>query len=275
MTIKKQEPDMPSHRVGAALNAVRILRHLATAQRPQRLTAIARDLGLHASNCLNLLRTLVDEQMVHHDPAAKAYSIGMGVVALAQGALAWRDSPQVVQPLLDAFSRQHAMSIMLWRRISDGDMMLVAKSVQGASVHISAEIGTRLPVLTGSMGHVIAGSGLLDEASLRRHFDAIAWGRDGDFDHFMAESRRASEQGWYLGSGDGWQGLSVLVPAALGEPVRIVNAVMLSSNYSREFIGRLANGLTLLASALAGERMHEPAMSGAQDQVSARMLAGL
>lgn len=269
-----EESSAPSHTVGAALNAVRILRYLAAAHGPVRLTPIARDLGLHASNCLNLLRTLADEQMVHHDPAAKVYSIGMGVVALAQGALSWHESPQVVQPLLDAFSRKHAISVMLWRRVTDADLMLVGRSVQGASVHVSADIGTRLPVLTGSMGHVIAGAGLMDEETLRRHFEGIAWGRDRDLDHFLEESRRAHEQGWYLGSGEGWQGLSVLVPASLAEPVRVVNAVMLSSNYPPEFIERLAHDLTLLAGALAGEKKRGPAVPREQDPASVRMFAG-
>lgn len=265
----------PTHTVGAALNAVRILRHLAAARAPVRLTPIARDLGLHASNCLNLLRTLVDEQMVHHDPVTKAYSIGMGVVALAQGAIAWHESPHAVQPLLDAFSREHAMSVMVWRRVNEAEMMLVARSVQGATVHVSADIGARLPMLTGSMGHVIAGSGVLDEASVRHHFDAIAWGRDADFGHFLAECRKAAEQGWYLGSGEGWQGLSALVPAPPGAPVRVVNAVMLSSNYPREFIEALAHDLKLLAAALAGDRTQQSTKSQKRRQPSPNFFAGL
>lgn len=251
MTVRR-DPALPDHTVGAARNAIRILRYLAAAGAPVRLTPMARDLQLHASHCLNLLRTLADQTMVLHDPVAKTYAIGIGVLTLAQCALSRHEAPQLVQPLLDAFSRRHRVSVMLWRRVADDELMVMARSVQGATLHISADLGTRLPLLTGSMGHVVGGSGLFEQAELRRHFDAIDWQRDSDFAAFLEESAKARRQGWYLGGGGGWQGLSVLVPSPPGGPLRIVNAAILSTRQADERLERLVEELIALAATLGG-----------------------
>lgn len=243
---------LPDYTVGAALNAVRILRYLAAAGTPIRLTRIARDLELHASNCLNLLRTLTDAGMVEHDRAAKSYALGMGIMEIAHSLMTRLESPQTVQPLLDAFSQRHGVSVMLWRRASDADLVLVARSTRGMAVHIGAEVGARLPLLTGSMGYVIAGSGIVDEAALRAHFSAVAWGRTDDFESFMAKARTAHEQGWSYGSGDGRQGLSALVKGPPGASLRIVNAAMFSADHPRAQLDLMARDLISLAEALGG-----------------------
>jgi DNA-binding IclR family transcriptional regulator len=77
-------PDKP---VGALVSGLSVLRYLAGTSVPVGVTRIARDLDLHSSTCFNLLKTLVHERLVNFDDSNKTYTIGLGVVELAKGAL--------------------------------------------------------------------------------------------------------------------------------------------------------------------------------------------
>ena len=57
--------------VKPAANAIRILKFLVEAGGPTRSGTISRSLGLNASTCFNILRTLVLEDVVEFDPVMK------------------------------------------------------------------------------------------------------------------------------------------------------------------------------------------------------------
>ena len=61
----------PEKMVGALSAGLKVLRYLANASTPYGVTRIAKDLGLNASTCYNLLKTLVHERLVNFDEATK------------------------------------------------------------------------------------------------------------------------------------------------------------------------------------------------------------
>ncbi len=71
--------------VGAVVNAIQILRHLAHADGPQGVAAIARATGISPSSAFNILRTLSNERLTSFDDAGKTYQLGLGLSELAVG----------------------------------------------------------------------------------------------------------------------------------------------------------------------------------------------
>lgn len=75
MTTEKTVEEASSKRtgnakdVGAVVNAIQILRHLANAEGPEGATAIARATGISPSTTFNILRTLSNEQLTSFDNA--------------------------------------------------------------------------------------------------------------------------------------------------------------------------------------------------------------
>ena len=66
-------------------NAIRILRHLSQVGKPERSLDIARQLSINPSTCFNILRTLVQEDVVDFSPLSKRYSVGSGLARLVEG----------------------------------------------------------------------------------------------------------------------------------------------------------------------------------------------
>lgn len=242
----------PSHTVGAVSSAVRILRYLATLGEPVRLVRVVSDLQLNKSTCLNILRTLVDEGLVTHQPAAKTYALGQGLVDMARGALMGLAERDLVQPLLDSFSIRHVLSVILWRRIGR-ELVVIAHSAEGTPVHIKALIGTRVPLLTGSMGRVIAGCGKLDEDLLRAAFTERDGPESHSFDAYMAEANQVRDRRWSGDAstlGDIRNGLAAPVPAD-GEIEKVVSVVLIANQFAPEELPALGQALVGLGEDIA------------------------
>lgn len=247
------EQKLPSYTVGATVNTVRILRYLGSAGEPVRLVRITADLGLNASTCLNILRTLADEDMVLHHAETKTYTLGFGAVELSRQALSRSEGIAMVQPLLDDFSRGHGVSVMLWRRIDDSHLMTVAHSGAGSTMHIKADVGSRLPLLSGSMGRVIAAADEFDEATLRARFAEVPWQKNFDFDKFLKQAEDARRKGWGEDRGEiaaGRHGLSVAVPNG-PRITHILNVALFADELDEDQLHKVGEGLVLLAHKIA------------------------
>ena len=70
--------------VKPVVNAIRILRLLSQAGRPERAVDIARQLDINPSTCFNILRTLAAEDMVEFNAMSKRYSAGLGLARLVE-----------------------------------------------------------------------------------------------------------------------------------------------------------------------------------------------
>ena len=89
--------------VGAVVNAIQILRHLAHADGPQGVAAIARATGISPSSAFNILRTLSNERLTSFDDAGKTYQLGLGLSELAVGFVG-RSYADLIQPELERLS---------------------------------------------------------------------------------------------------------------------------------------------------------------------------
>ncbi len=234
--------------VGAVANAARILGHLGSAPGPLRLTQISRPLGINTSTCLNILRTLVAEGLVRNDATTKTYRLGRRIVELARNALNREDNLGSLRHARDAVARLHGITIMLWGRLDSESLILLAASVGEPLRGLHAEIGIRVPLLTGSMGRLFAAE--LNPIELRRRFDAVAWQRPPDFDSYLRQVGEAAQRGWALDAGHQdtvFWGISVPVVHPGTRLDRAISAVLFTDQQNAAPIERIAQDLLMLA----------------------------
>ena len=234
----------PAGPVGAVTNAARILGHLGAAQTPLRLTQISRPLGINTSTCLNILRTLVAEGFVRIDGAAKTYGLGRRIVELARDALYLGENLGELRAAMEALALKYGVTVMLWGRLGAEHLILLAAAVGEPLRSIHAELGMRVPLLTGSMGRLFAAEMNLQQ--MRRMFDVIAWQKSLDFETYTRQVAEAAERGWALDDGylnTAMWGIAVPVPHP-GAPLdRILSAVLLTDQRDPSAIDRIAHDL--------------------------------
>jgi DNA-binding IclR family transcriptional regulator len=240
--------------VGAVLASLTVLRHLAQAPTPLPLSRIARDLSINTSTCLNILRTLARENYVSVDRHAKLYSIGLGVLELASGALSRGGDLSGVRSLLDAISQAEGATITLWRRLSDERMLLVLETLPAGNVGIKMSIGQRLPLMIGAAGRIMAAYSHLPEAQMRRQFDDLRMDEPISFDAYMLQAREAVTRGWAIDDGNYSLGTSSVAVPVLdrgGTAVFALSATVFSARFSLDWAERLAALLAKPAALLA------------------------
>lgn len=127
--------------------------------------------------------------------------------------------------ILDQISERHGISALYWRRFGDEQLVLTACSHPQTGININATLGMRVPLLTGSMGRCIAGSGEFSSDKLETLFNQTVWQNPLTFDEFLKEARETTERGWSEEKGrylEGVNAISVPVPSEDGRIVRLV-----------------------------------------------------
>ena len=239
--------------VPAVAAAIRILRHLAASPAPQALTPLARALGLNTSTCLNILRTLVQGELVRFDPEAKSYALDLGMVDLARAAFAHGAEAVQVQPLMRQLALRHGVTVSLWQPAGPDRMVLSHIAESDQVLRIRMGVGQRLPLLIGAMGRVAAAFGGLEEAELRRRFAALRWQRPFPADAFLAEVEVTRARGWALDDGHYARGVTTIsAPARISScgGLSAVSATMFCGQHDEPVMERIGSELKALANNL-------------------------
>jgi DNA-binding IclR family transcriptional regulator len=243
--------------VGAVISGLAVLRYLAQAPGPAPLSRITRDLKLNPSTCLNILRTLSNEDYVAFDVQSKLYSMGLGVLELVGGALTQGGDIRAIRGLTDVISSTELVTVTLWRRIRRDRKVLVLESLPTGNMSIKMNVGQRLPLLIGAAGRAMAAFSGLTEAELSEQFLQLRQERRITFRDFMTEVEAARQRGWAVDDGHYTAGASsVAVPVldATGEAMFAFTCTMFSAQFTLEraaaLAGDLARPVALLASAL-------------------------
>ncbi len=187
--------------VGAVVNASKVLRFLRTNAAPATVTQITRAAAINPSTCFNILRTLIEEDLVHFDATAKTYQLGLGLVALARGSLDHSQELHVLKQRIEDLARRHRVTAAIHRKISDDRIVLVAAAESDAPVRIHARAGTRMPLLLGASGRVIAAHAGLSRAELKQRFSELRLVRPLDFETYLEQLDEARRLGWAIDDG--------------------------------------------------------------------------
>lgn len=239
--------------VGAVVASLRILRCLGRHRSPLRLADIVREEALNTSTALNILRTLDHEGLVAFDRLTKRYTLAHGIVDLAAPLMDQDDPARRAADAMAAAAQELHATIGLWRRVGE-EVELIHVADSSAAMRIAFTIGRRLPMLLGAMGRLIAARGGLDDAALRRGFDAVPWAVVPDYAAWLAEVEAAARDGVGIDRGNVNAGiLGVAVSVEPDGPLRHVLAAATFDAGPHPDAGVIADRLRAVA-AVAGRK---------------------
>jgi IclR family acetate operon transcriptional repressor len=132
--------------------ALEVFAELQRAERPQRLSDLARTCGMSLPTTLRILRVLQDFGMVSQTD--KSYRIGPAVLPAAKSFL--ENDPLAVagRPVLQQLATQTGMSVSLHTRLGN-ERILVARVHGKAPMQYDLRLGKRLPLTRGAAGKIL------------------------------------------------------------------------------------------------------------------------
>lgn len=240
--------------VGAVTNAISILRYLNEAQRPLGLSQVAKGLQLHSSTCFNILRTLAREELVYFDPESKLYSAGLGLIELARGAALQVGDVYSVRPHMSRLAREEAVTVTLWRRVSQTRMMLVVGALSASNVRIQINVGHTLPFAAGSVGRVMSAYSGFSTAAIRDIFQSVRWDNPPSFTDFHSQLEDVRRTGYSVDEGQFINGMcSVAVPVEVPDrPMTLAcSALMFAGQNNPEKVAVVVERLREISRILA------------------------
>lgn len=237
----------------AVAQAAAILRLLASAGEPAGVTAIARETGISPSSCFNLLRTLVGEGLLDFDDSRKLYSLGLGVLQLARGALGRDAILKAARPVLDALSKEYHATVGLWR--AGNRMTLIALGESTASTRIHMEVGQRQPLGAGATGRAWLAASQRTKGEVEELFAQIRWQRPVTLAQYLAsiEAARAigfAEDAELLNSGIVSVASPIRAYAGSGDPSHVLSASLFAGSTDDERLRALGCALAQAAGRL-------------------------
>jgi DNA-binding IclR family transcriptional regulator len=215
-------------KVPSISRAVAVLHVLGQSPTPLGVQAIARQLGVVTSSCYYLLQALLAEEMVAFDPDTKRYSLGAGVLTLAQYWYRQNRFGDLAQPHLDKISETFDVTVVATQIFGLDHVTIVGISRSQGAFRFSAHIGTRFQALTSATGRCIAAFGGHPEPEIRARFRQIKWDRPLDYETWRGQVERAAELGYGVDAGNFISGMiSVAAPVwdSQGQISHAINAI--------------------------------------------------
>ncbi len=242
--------------VGASLSTMRLIGYAVDQGGSWSSAEAARALALNPSTCFNIVQTLVAEGYLAPGDAAKRYTVGPLLRALAQRLAAQSLDLSTVRRAMQAVADRWKVTVTLWHRRSARRMELIAVATCNTAVNIQMPVGQTLPILVGGMGRIMALQGGLTDQERQAAFDEVVWQRPLSLDALLTQSRQAKRLGW--GLDDGYMHRAVtaaavpVLPAVPGEPVEYVcSATMFRHQYARVALLSIAEALRPVAASMA------------------------
>ncbi|MBL4721906.1 MAG: IclR family transcriptional regulator [Alphaproteobacteria bacterium] len=206
----------PPRPVPAVTRSIAILRFLGRNDTPVGVVAIARELDIIPSTCLQILRTLVTEELVSVDPATKCYALDAGMLALVRNALRQDRFAGLVQPELDRLSARFGITAIGVRVIGLQHMNVVAISHSDLAFRIHVDVGSRFPALVSATGRCLAAFGGHSDTDLKRGFKAVRWENAPDYDAWFTEVEQTRHAGFGADVGNYIRGVTIVATPVFG-----------------------------------------------------------
>lgn len=245
--------------VGSVVNAIAILRHLATAPAPVGVNALARSLELSPSTCFNIVKTLVAEDFVSFDVRTKRYELAAAPVELFRGSAGDR-LMLAVHDELEALSTDYALVCGLWE--VRGDRLYLKEVIEpDVPTRIHLTRGQRLPRYVGAMGRCLATVDDLSRTDISRIIHTLRWQQAPATEAYMADLRRTAETGWAVDEGNYMKGVLTVAAAivdASGNPRHCLTAIMFLGQHRADLVEHIGELLAEIAGRFSGSSVVPP-----------------
>ncbi|MGC5171929.1 IclR family transcriptional regulator domain-containing protein [Microbacterium sp. DT81.1] len=201
------------------------------------LSDVARRTGLTRAAARRFLLTLETLGYVRSD--ARAFALTPRVLELGFSYLSALSLPGIVQPHLEALSREVGESVSA--AVLDGpDIVYVARVPTRRIMSVRITIGTRFPAYATSMGRVLLASlasGEVDAAAST--LPALTERTVTEPAALRAELARVSDQGWALVDGELEPGLRSIAAPLHARDGAVVAAINVSTSSTRDSVEHL------------------------------------
>ncbi len=232
--------------VNALARGIAIIRYLEARDEPVGVVQIARDLGINASTCFNLLRTLAHERLLVFDPATKKYAPGLGLLELARGVLKQSGYVRLVHPRLERIADQYSVTVMLWHLVSPSRALLVDLAESPTPVRVHMSVGQRLPSLIGALGRCFAAHLGLPKERVQMMFKELRWQNPPTFKQYWSEVEQARREGFAVDVGRYNKNFTTVAAPILGPDglaAMAISAITFSNDLDQARLSRLASDL--------------------------------
>lgn len=199
-----------------------LLLHIA-AHPDERLSDLARDMGITRPRMLRLLRTLEQRKMITRD-AESRYRLGSGALVIGTAAVMQVDLVRLAGPVIEKLGAKVNETVQL--RIHDnGEALCVAKFEPSRDLRVQAAVGRRRPLHAGSSKVLLAYMpSSVRQALIPEVLDAITTNTIRDRERLEAELAQIREQGFCISHGEVREHL-----CAVSVPVRAVGGSVVAS----------------------------------------------
>ncbi|MBU4465491.1 MAG: helix-turn-helix domain-containing protein [Actinobacteria bacterium] len=217
------------------------------------LSEVARRTGLTRAATRRFLLTLETLGYVRSD--ARVFALTPRVLELGFSYLSALSLPEIVQPHLEALSREVGESVSA--AVLDGtDIVYVARVPTGRIMSVRITIGTRFPAFATSMGRVLlaqmpdaAADAALAASGLPSFTDRTLT----DSSMLRAELDRVRAQGWSLVDGELEPGLRSIAAPVHGRDGVVLAAINVSTSATRDSVEHLLEAYLPLLRRTAGD----------------------
>lgn len=236
--------------IGSIRQAVAALRYLGTIEGGQGVTQIARALDIGPSSCFNVLRTLVAEDLVAFDPAAKTYRLGLGMLDLAGAALGRDAVARAAAVPMEALAAKHDAAVGLWRLTAGERLTLTALAESESATRIHMAVGQRQPAAAGATGRAVLAARKADDAAIAREFAGLRWQSAPTLAQYRAQVQAARDDGYARDIGQINYGISTMAAAirdASGAPRFALSASTFSGRHDEGALAQIGTELRELA----------------------------
>jgi DNA-binding IclR family transcriptional regulator len=230
----------PRPLVGSVVQAIAVLRHLGSLERPQGVTAIAGRLGLSPSSCFNILKTLAAEELATFDPETRAYGLGPGAIELARAALGRDEVARVARSGMDRIAADHDVAVGLWRLGGGDRLTLTALAESEASARIHLVIGQRQPAVAGATGRAVLAARAVSDDEIREACRIVRWQHAPKPADYVAQVREARNCGWAIDIDQIIRGMTTVASTIADEEGRVRFCLSASTFTGRETPQRIA-----------------------------------
>ncbi len=217
-------------------NALRISRYLNACQEPVGANRIAIDLGINASSCFRLLKTLTSECVLVFNERSKKYSPAMGLIELARGAL-YRLEYKILRTEIEELSKKFDTTTVVMFPVGRERAIITDVVERDSPLRFKIDVGQDFQLFVGAFGRCFAACSDLTKDALRTEFEKTQWEDAPSFEDYFAQVEQAKKDGFAIDMGNHIRGVvkvSTCVQGPDGRPRFALSILAFATRFSKK-----------------------------------------